>query len=249
MYIFGLQILFCKYKMYEKSFYIEGKKGNNIFSYDERVSKVLFIPSLITGSLENVEPGTEIVFEEVEDGKIISCTGLKNFVETKVFGNIPMYIFDNHNHALYFWWKGIREGDFPFGLPLIHVDQHRDMREPETWLSKIEIVTEENIWKYTNYETNVGNFIQPAIKSGLISEVIFFEKSSDFETFPDIKEPFILDIDLDIFAPHMEYMDFDKIIATVRFLAKKASMITIATSPFFIDQERAIKYMNQIFKK
>ena len=229
--------------MYEKPFYIEGKYGNNIFSYDERISKRLYVPSLIQGTFSNVLPGTEIVFEEVEDGKVISCTGLKNFIETKFFKNIPIYIFDNHNHALYFWWKCIKER----GISLIHVDQHRDMREPENWLPKVENITEGEIWKYTNFETNVGNFIQPAIKSGLISEVIFFEKSSDFESLPEIKKPFILDIDLDIFAPHMKYMDFDKIIATVRFLAKKASMITVATSPFFIDQERAIFFLNKLF--
>ncbi len=52
--------------------------------------------------------GDEIVFEEVENGQIISCKGLKHFVRIEKTLFPEMVIFDNHNHALFFWTDAIR---------------------------------------------------------------------------------------------------------------------------------------------
>jgi glutaredoxin-related protein len=59
----------------------------------------------ITGDISHVQVGNEIAFEEVEDGILKSCTGLRNFVQLSE----NTIIFDNHNHALYFWIDALRK--------------------------------------------------------------------------------------------------------------------------------------------
>ena len=44
---------------------------------------------------------------------------------------MPIYIFDNHNHALYFWYKEYFQNRFAKGVKLIHIDQHSDMKPNE----------------------------------------------------------------------------------------------------------------------
>ena len=53
-------------------FYIEEPVGNNVFSYDERTNKKIFVPKLIEGTLDDVSLGENIVFNEIdEDTEII----------------------------------------------------------------------------------------------------------------------------------------------------------------------------------
>lgn len=56
--------------MYDHPFFLEEPIGNNAFSYDQRRAAGsacrLFVPSLIRGSLADVQLGQEIVFEEID---------------------------------------------------------------------------------------------------------------------------------------------------------------------------------------
>ena len=85
-------------------FYIDKPQGNNVFSYEERENKKIFVPKLIEGTLEDVKVGDNIVFNEIDEDTEIKAKGLKNLVEYKL-GNKTIYVFDNHNHAFYFWNK------------------------------------------------------------------------------------------------------------------------------------------------
>jgi hypothetical protein len=69
--------------MYKKEFYINAPVGNNAFSYEKRINKKLFVPSIKKiYNLEEIEFGNEIVFEDFDfDNNLISATGLKNFYE------------------------------------------------------------------------------------------------------------------------------------------------------------------------
>lgn len=81
--------------------------GNNAFSYDIRMSKTLYVPSIIDGSFADISLGDEVVFEDCdENGVLQSCTGIKNFIRTQ-WNGIPLVLFDNHNHALYFWYEAL----------------------------------------------------------------------------------------------------------------------------------------------
>lgn len=60
--------------MYKNPFYIESSVGNNALSFEKRLNKKLFVPSLIETTFENIELGNEIVFEDYDfDNKLISA--------------------------------------------------------------------------------------------------------------------------------------------------------------------------------
>ena len=79
-------------------FYIDKPTGNNIFSYEERSNKKIFVPKLIQGTLDDVLVGNEIVFNEIDEDIEIKAKGLKNMVKFD-YQDKDIYIFDNHNHA------------------------------------------------------------------------------------------------------------------------------------------------------
>ena len=79
-------------------FYIDKPTGNNIFSYEERSNKKIFVPKLIQGTLDDVLVGSEIVFNEIDEEIEIKAKGLKNMVKFD-YQDKDIYIFDNHNHA------------------------------------------------------------------------------------------------------------------------------------------------------
>ena len=71
-------------------FYIEDAIGNNIFSYEDRENKKIYVPKLIEGTLDDVLVGEEIVFNEIDEDIEIKAKGLKNMVIYKYkdkFGN------------------------------------------------------------------------------------------------------------------------------------------------------------------
>jgi hypothetical protein len=54
-------------------------------------------------------------------------------------------------------------------------------------------------------------------------------------------------LDLDFFQRELDFIDYDLKKKVILDIAKKASVITISTSPFFIDQELAIKVFKDLF--
>ena len=87
----------------------------------------------------------------------------------------------------------------------------------------------------------IADFIQPAICSGLLSDCIQVRTEYGLLHFDRIEKPYVLDIDIDFWAPEMSIEEFDRTIEKTRQLIAGASMVTIATSPYFIDQERAVE--------
>lgn len=228
---------------YYTGFFIDKPIGNNIFSYKEREHKNIYVASLINGTLDDVKIGNHIAFCEIEFDKEIKNRGLENFIKYD-FNGKDVYIFDNHNHAFYFWIKSLKNKKFKKGIKLVHVDQHKDMREPEEYIDNIEDM--EKVFNYTNFSLNVGNFIKPALNIGIFSEVFIMDNLNSFSE--QIDEEIVLDIDLDIFSKDMEYIDYELKIYKIKELINKSNVITIATSPFFINQEYAIDVLKDIFK-
>ncbi|MDB3085775.1 hypothetical protein C4097_14840 [Clostridioides difficile] len=223
-------------------FYIEKPMGNNVFSYDKRDNKSIYVPKLISGTLDDIKLGNKVVFNEVDENEEIKAIGLENMVEY-VLGNKKIYVFDNHNHAFYFWLKSMMNDEFTRGCKLVHVDQHKDTREPENY--DVDINNIEDVFRYTNEVLNVGSFIKPALQHKIFSELIIIDSLYGFDL--DIEPEFVLDIDLDIFSSDMDYIPFDFKLDKIKNLIKKAKVITIATSPYFINQEYAIKVLKELF--
>ncbi len=142
-----------------------------------------------------------------------------------MYHDIPVFIVDNHNHAL----KFRQEWDKWWPMTLIHIDQHSDAAI------------------LVNEETNVGNFITAAVKSWIVDNVIqirsdYALKHFNFQNilnFPNI----IVDIDMD-FRVEKENIESD--FEIVREIMKQAKIITIATSPYFMDQTQAISLIKQL---
>lgn len=59
----------------------------------------------------------------------------------------------------------------------------------------------------------------------------------------------ILNLDLDFFQPELDFIDYDLKKKAVLDAADKASIITVATSPFFINQDLAIQVFKDIFQE
>lgn len=229
---------------YTEPFWLTKNAGNNAFAWKERGNAPrLYVPACVEGDLESVEVGEEMVFSsEDEHGVLQECKGLKHFVRMEWEG-VPCVVVDNHNHVLFFWYEALAKNQVQRGASLVHVDQHKDMREAPEELGSSEL---EEVFKYTNEVVNVGNYIRPAIEEGLIGDVLLVTGNMQLagQDFLEKKNK-ILNIDLDFFVDEME-VDFERAKNYIKAHLKTAKLVTIATSPFFMDQEEALKVLHRL---
>lgn len=180
---------------------------------------------------------------------------LKNFLLIEKSDSPPTFIFDNHNHAIVFRYNIIYSKKFK-NTELIHIDQHSDNRENKNYLELNRKEKElEKVFKFWNEECNVGNFIPPAIESWIISNQVQIRSTTTLQNLKINKnQNFILDIDLDFC---LDWIERDKINKeAVKILKEKfdeiwkyASWITIATSPYFLNQREAIRIVEELLNK
>ena len=250
--------------MYKKPFYLETKSWNNAFSFERRNNKKLYVPSLKEiNNFSEIKLWNKVVFEDCDfSAKLQSCFGLENFYKiNKKFHSNPLqmgngitasiYLFDNHNHAYYFWYLARKEGFIRDGSTLIHIDEHADTRDNWEYLLKPDSLNLEKVFKFTNFELNVGNYIVPAMKEGLIKKVIQIRNEMNLNDYINNKFNLylyiILNLDLDFFRQELDFISYDLKKKVILDVAKKAKIITIATSPFFINQDLVIKIFKDIF--
>lgn len=232
-------------------FYLDEPKGNNAFSFEQRKNKKLWVPELIDAKIWDIELWDEVVFEDFGfDDQLSTNTGLKNFYKIQ-WKNKDIYLFDNHNHAYYFWYLARNQNIIWDNNTLIHIDEHADTRDPGEYLLKPDSQNLDKVFEYTNYVYNVGNYIIPAQKEGLIEKTIQVRNTQNLEDYLDLRstlgENIILNLDLDFFQPDLDFIDYDLKKKVTLDAAEKAKIITVATSPFFINQDLAIKVFKDIF--
>ncbi|MCA9402037.1 MAG: UPF0489 family protein [Candidatus Omnitrophica bacterium] len=231
---------------YYGGFFIQEPIGNNAFSYENRINRKIYVAPLIEGGPQDLQHGDHIVFNDFDGHVEQQKTGLKHFLYFR-HQDKDIFIFDNHNHAFFFWASGVYQGKILPEGPLVHVDQHKDTRRPGEIISKSTFLEEnyEKIFRYTNRVLNVGNFIVPAIECGLFKECWQVTDQSQLALAKE--EPYVLDLDMDFFAPMMDYIPFSIKMEHVKRHISKAAFITIATSPFFMDQTQAFQIIQQLF--
>ena len=243
-------ILSIQKNMYEKSFFLEWPIWNNAFAFNQRINKRLYVPNLVEGTISGIELWNEIVFEDIDfDDNFLSCKWLKNFYNIAWKGK-NIYLFDNHNHAYFFWHlESLKQKKNNYTL--IHIDEHSDMRDPQIYLEKRDLSDIKKIFEYTNYKYNVGNYIIPAVHDWLVNkDIIQIRDSYNLEKYFTLDlngKDIILNLDLDFFQPELDFIDYNLKKKAVLDAAEKASIITVASSPFFIDQDLAIKVFKDIF--
>lgn len=261
LFVERLITMFCHY---DKSFILKGEKGNNAFSlYKRKIYNYLYVSSLEKSMDLNIIESRNIAFSEFNIDIEFGYKGIEPFLLMET-NNKNIYVFDNHNHAFYFIYKEIFENKIPLGLDMIHIDQHKDTRTPEVGFSVIkdkhdlikdflietERIEEKNYkvslldaaFYYTNAILNVGNFIKPLQEENLIDNLYIVDSTYTLDKIEKevcLTKGYILDIDLDFFSEDMDYIEEYKKISIINKLAKNASLITICTSPFFIDFDRA----------
>lgn len=226
-------------KLY-KGFFLTQPVGNNAFSFEIRENRKIFVAPLMRGSTADLFEGTEIVFSEVREGVEENKTGLQYFVHCDYAGR-DVFIFDNHNHAFFFWVLGIVVGKVKTGSTLVHVDQHKDTRHPTKFPDFVQDgkIDLSKAFTYTNEILNVGNFIQPALTAGFFNALLMIDHEEAFAV--PVENEYVLDLDMDIFSPEMEYIDRRMKVQRIRELIAGARWITIATSPYFMNQQEAIR--------
>lgn len=253
--------------MYNSSFYLLDPIGNNAFSYDLRHKKSIFVPNIIDDNIKNISKSKKESFIEInEDDLEIRSYGLKNFIK---YNNI--YLFDNHNHCYYFYKKFLRDSKLD-KLDFIHIDQHKDLREPDFFIDEFKLkfasylkyfknsnlpiddffgnYEKEEVYDffYTNFELNVGNFIKPLLKENKIKDLVIVDSKYSMDNFDynKIEENYVLDLDLDFFSKDMDYIDYEYKIEFTSRIFNKAKAVFIATSPYFIDFDLAKKSLFDI---
>ncbi len=263
-------------KAYSEKVKINLPISNNFFSYEKRQNKEIIIPKLKEGNIEDVKASNSAAFIELdENGVENSCLGLEYFIKLK---DKEVYIFDNHNHSFYFAYQLFLDTNKSYDF--IHIDQHKDLREPniiferykeglksndkflkaefeklnlkyEDYDYKNEIEFEKLIaYLYTNTELNVGDFIKPLMKEGVIDEFYCIDslyKMQEFKTY-DYKRDYILDLDLDFFSKEMDYIKCEEKLELVKTAVKNAKLVLVATSPYFIEFDRCMDVIAKIFE-
>lgn len=226
-------------------FRLEKEVGNNVFAYQQRKPDAkLWIPSFREESPDKVALGNKPAFAELNSsGKAQTFMGLQFFLFF-TFNSVPIYIVDNHNHALVCWYYERLQQHFSKGILLVHLDQHSDMGENPF---SLETESWEEICDFANIRSHVGNFIVPALKTGLLSGVQHLRTESSLLEASIPKVPYLCDIDLDFRAEEMGILNHQSTLTQTKKLIQSAKAVTIATSPYFLNQFRAIKLIHQLF--
>lgn len=215
---------------------LTGNIWNNKFCFNQVETPKIWIADTIDWTIEDLEIWDNTVFREMKNWKVVEYKWLKNFIHIKNEDQ-SIYIFDNHNHALKYWIDEYKQWNIPFWFDLIHIDQHTDMNQCEFNLD----LDNPYLDVY-----NVWNFIQPAIKSWLINNVEQINTEYKLLHFQTNENNLILDIDLDFRAPEMSIEKYSDTIEKTKELISKSKVVTIATSPYFLNQELAIKVCKEI---
>lgn len=234
-------------------FYLNKESTNSQISSCKNPLRVA--PIKKANSYENLEIDHEhfAFAEKDKTWEIEYFHGLKNFLRIEKTGFPPIFIFDNHNHAVVFRYNIVYNNKIK-NAELIHIDQHSDCWENKNHL---ELNWEENelekVFKFANEECNVWNFIPPSVRSWIFTNQFQIRSTTALQNLKISRnQKFILDIDLDFCLDWIGKDETNH--ASIKLLKNKfeeiwknALWITIATSPYFLDQRKAIDIVKVLF--
>lgn len=232
-------------------FYNSDQSWNNALSFSERWKNPrLWIPELITWKIEDARIWDKVVFEDFsfEDWTLKPCKWLEKYLRIP-YEDKEIILVDNHNVVLYFWYEARKKGLIKDWINLIHIDEHSDLWKCKNNLSKEDSQNLEKVFEFTNFKCNVWNYILPAEVEWLIWKT--YQIRSETALNEHLKNPIswdlILNIDLDFWNPNIDFISYELKNKVTKYYIKKAKIITVATSPFFIEQELALKVFKELF--
>lgn len=92
---------------------------------------------------------------------------------------IPVFRFDEHNEAFYYWQKARHEGLIADPVDLFHVDAHSDMDRPRRFKNSIYYNGDSSgdadtyYRRFVREDLKINDFIIPAVLVGLVRNVYF----------------------------------------------------------------------------
>jgi len=104
---------------------------------------------------------------------------VSNTAEKENDMSIPVYRFNEHNEAFYYWHKARIDGLFSKPLDLFHIDAHKDMELPPPFSeslydnTRLQTGDAEFYRRFASTQINIYDFILPAILSGAVRNVYF----------------------------------------------------------------------------
>lgn len=110
--------------------------------------------------------------------------------------------------------------------------------QEETW---------EAVVNFSHRCCNVGNFISPALDCGLIASVEQIRTEQKLLCLEKPAYDYIFDIDLDFWEERMGIVNLEATFKKTKNLIQSAKMVTIATSPYFLDQQKALELIESLF--
>lgn len=195
---------------------------------------------------------------------------LKEYIRSE-FGErkIPVYIFDDHNHAFFAWFEALGEGYIETGANLLHFDDHLDGKKEKSQRLLPNFSDLKSAADFAQ-RLDFDIFIEPAVKSGLLSKVYWIQKYFKSPVFneedqyeiahttvgpsyvneilgenPNNKKT-IVDIDIDYFTHIDDQEQITQEIAKMRKSMKEAGVITIAISPGFLNEQKALDLVGRL---
>ena len=208
-----------------EDFFLTGDQGNNSFLRNKETG--LHIPAIRLGDETDISLGTLVVFCDMEDGHYLQKIGLQNYICGFSRSGTPIFVCDNHNIVLEAWQ--LLKTKKP---SLIHIDQHKDN-------ASIECKPTDSI-----YCTRICDYIQYAqLNQWIKFDYLSFVESQDLPKLKKIRslKRKIVNIDIDFFVKDLSMITIEDKINIICQSCHHADLITIATSPGFIDQSFAIK--------
>lgn len=140
---------------------------------------------------------------------------------------------DNHNKMLvpiFHLYHALKRP-----LKIVHIDAHRD--DAEFNGRKPGVFDKEALTELLK-TTRISDFFDALCQTNTISELIRVTDSDSFVNYQD-KEFDLLSLDIDIFGPEGDFVAIDEKIRVIAQAWKHSSVICIAMSPGFIDQDFA----------
>ena len=220
-------------------YYLSWNRWNNSFSYHKW--KRIWIAPVKIWKIDDLKLWNKIVFSDLEDWILRKSVWLLTHLWILDW-RCPVFVCDNHNRALEAWQ--FYRTNTPY---LIHIDQHRDEAD---YLNIIDFEKDLRVCDYIKWAKD-RNWVQKIHLSLCESKDFSDIYKNDLIDFKKIKwssSSIILNIDLDIFAPEQTLISHELIWDTIFKFSKKSCLITIASSPLFIDQQLALNLVKRFFK-
>ncbi len=231
---------------------LSARKGNNLLSYQERVSLLwkaqIYIPSINRiSSLEEISLSWELRIQEInEHGHLENWHGLAHIYEF-THNNTFISLFDNHNHA-FRYWSTFMIGKDAHQHQILHIDQHSDFNPPLVPIDAQQREHRDYLNTYWVEGCQISSFIRPFLELYPECDYLRIRSEHQLLEFPlKIHKKLILDIDLDFWAPSMSPEFLDKSLSKTRQLIEIADLVTIASSPLFLEQEYALQLLSSLF--